>query len=435
MSQDVSNNQRESEALANSSSIKPWSVEAYADHLMDDLFADIDRVLEGGSVSPPEQPSTEYVSLQPVKVPQATLPPTWVPPHDLLPPRQQDNTPRSIVQMPVAIDVRVEDVEAEESEKSGKSQSFDKLLFGFALASVLVTVLLWAASQDRLKWLFSREIPAAQVTQEAQPKVDEQFVNYMERSLESIERKAEANKQNATRANVPPTSNLPSVSGAPGNGSGGANRSSVMERVYIPIYPSPSSQLGTSGTGLGLQSIAPLARPQLAPALPMRPIRPVPQILPVPSVRPALPARPKPQARLVPPVSLTSPMRLTPPPMRLAAPAKSAPPMRPAPAPKPPVAATIPQPQLPPPPPPSALPELSAATAPAPVAEAIHTLVGVLELGNRSAALFSINGVTKRLQVGENIGSSGWTLVSVDNQEAIIRRNGEVRSIYVGQKF
>ena len=64
-----------------------------------------------------------------------------------------------------------------------------------------------------------------------------------------------------------------------------------------------------------------------------------------------------------------------------------------------------------------------------------HVLIGLLELGDRSAALFEIDGATQRIQLGERIGSSGWTLVSISNQEAIIRRNGEVRSIYVGQQF
>jgi hypothetical protein len=56
-------------------------------------------------------------------------------------------------------------------------------------------------------------------------------------------------------------------------------------------------------------------------------------------------------------------------------------------------------------------------------------------LGDRSAALFEINGNTQRINVGEAIGASGWALVSVANQEAVVRRNGEVRSVYVGQKF
>jgi Tfp pilus assembly protein PilP len=62
-------------------------------------------------------------------------------------------------------------------------------------------------------------------------------------------------------------------------------------------------------------------------------------------------------------------------------------------------------------------------------------LIGILELGDRSAALFEVNGVSRRVKVGENIGSSGWTLVEVKNREAVIRRNGEVRSIIVGQSF
>jgi hypothetical protein len=58
-----------------------------------------------------------------------------------------------------------------------------------------------------------------------------------------------------------------------------------------------------------------------------------------------------------------------------------------------------------------------------------------MELGDRSAGLFEINGVARRIRIGQTIGSSGWTLVEVKDGEAIIRRNGEVRSIFVGQKF
>ena len=64
-----------------------------------------------------------------------------------------------------------------------------------------------------------------------------------------------------------------------------------------------------------------------------------------------------------------------------------------------------------------------------------HVLEGLLELGEQSAAIFKVNGVSRRVQKGETIGASGWTLVDVANGEAIIRRNGEVRSIFAGQKF
>lgn len=64
-----------------------------------------------------------------------------------------------------------------------------------------------------------------------------------------------------------------------------------------------------------------------------------------------------------------------------------------------------------------------------------HVLLGVLELGERSAALFEIGGVPQRVYIGERIGNSGWSLVSVANEEAVVRRNGEVRTLYIGQKF
>jgi len=64
-----------------------------------------------------------------------------------------------------------------------------------------------------------------------------------------------------------------------------------------------------------------------------------------------------------------------------------------------------------------------------------HALIGLLELGDRSAALLEVNGVPQRIQVGERIGASGWKIMSISNQTAIIQRNSEVRSIYVGQQF
>ena len=83
----------------------------------------------------------------------------------------------------------------------------------------------------------------------------------------------------------------------------------------------------------------------------------------------------------------------------------------------------------------SATPSAAAGSIPNIAPASVHVLVGVLELGDRSAALFEINGTPQRFYIGENISTSGWTLVSVANQEAVIRRNGEVRSVYVGQQF
>ena len=64
-----------------------------------------------------------------------------------------------------------------------------------------------------------------------------------------------------------------------------------------------------------------------------------------------------------------------------------------------------------------------------------HTLVGLLELGDRSVALFSIDGVTRRVSIGEAVGGSGWVLAEVASQEAKVRKDGEVKSLFIGQKF
>ena len=64
-----------------------------------------------------------------------------------------------------------------------------------------------------------------------------------------------------------------------------------------------------------------------------------------------------------------------------------------------------------------------------------HALVGILNLGSRSAALFNIDGSSQRAYVGDRIGVSDWSLVSVNGQDVVVRRDGEVRSIYIGQRF
>lgn len=86
---------------------------------------------------------------------------------------------------------------------------------------------------------------------------------------------------------------------------------------------------------------------------------------------------------------------------------------------------------------PTGTPTAASTVTDAPIAlpAAVHKLVGILELGDRSAALFEIDGTPQRVYLGERIGGSSWSLVSVSNEEAVIRRNGEVRSIYIGQQF
>lgn len=64
-----------------------------------------------------------------------------------------------------------------------------------------------------------------------------------------------------------------------------------------------------------------------------------------------------------------------------------------------------------------------------------HTLVGVLEFGEQSSALFTANGLTQRFEIGERIGPTDWVLTRVENQKAILSRQGKTRYLEVGQSF
>ena len=70
---------------------------------------------------------------------------------------------------------------------------------------------------------------------------------------------------------------------------------------------------------------------------------------------------------------------------------------------------------------------------PSPVKD--YTLLGIVELGKRSAALFKVDGVTKRVWVGEKLDRKGWVLDSVVDQKAKIVRQGKIRYLSVGEKF
>ncbi|MDJ0843054.1 hypothetical protein [Crocosphaera sp.] len=64
-----------------------------------------------------------------------------------------------------------------------------------------------------------------------------------------------------------------------------------------------------------------------------------------------------------------------------------------------------------------------------------HQLVGVLESGQQSTAIFTFNGISRRFEIGEAVGSSGGILMGVQNQKAIIYHNGQTKYLEVGQAF
>ncbi|NJK33619.1 MAG: hypothetical protein HC919_00985 [Oscillatoriales cyanobacterium SM2_2_1] len=78
-------------------------------------------------------------------------------------------------------------------------------------------------------------------------------------------------------------------------------------------------------------------------------------------------------------------------------------------------------------------------TAPPPVVAAAptpqHTLVGILDLGDRSAAMFEVAGAVQSIALGKPIGSSGWLIAKIKQQEVTLKRGAETKVVLVGQKF
>lgn len=355
MSQNLSTNTRKEEQLTPLSPIQPWSAALEADKLMDDLFLDIDYILEGGGKLPTEPVQPEYVSLKSIQIPKITMPPAVVSQQELAKPAKEKLTDSTrSIQPPEKVESKTAS-----SQRVPSGWSWDKIILGVGFLAVVVTITLLLTNRNRLAWSWFGKGNLPQNLQISTS--DAQFISYMLRSLEVIDSSREVDQQQT--AAVASTDDSPerSLQTSRNQTSLTQQEPSVLERVYYPVYP-------------------PQERPSSKPS--------------TPDIKPSV-VPPSPAASL--PV-LTSP-------------------------------STSPTPVK--------TPEVEETTPPSPKPSPVakHTLVGLVELGADSAALFEIDGITQRVYIGEAIGSSGWTLVSVANDEAVIRRNGEVRSVYPGQKF
>jgi hypothetical protein len=330
------------------------SLETSADALIDDVFADIERMVERGVglFVPETDDEADFFDRldlanfhdEPDKADSIFSPEDLEPsPSEALAVLPKVS-PRELTMGEAEIDADVLlDLARESQAPPEKRQSIDALLLSVIVATLAITGGIWLYLRQHTP---PGNVPLVEEPSPAEvlaAQRDADFLDYVQRSVERIERSK--NQGDALASGSPQTS------------------PTVLERIYIPFNQPPSVP--------SAPDVSSLPSPGSAPVIPT----PAPSI----AIQPAPPAPPAP-----------------------------------APAPDPsPSVAVIPN------------------IAPSPS----HVLIGLLELGDRSAALFEIEGTPHRIQVGERIGSSGWALVSISNQEAIIRRNGEVRSIYIGQQF
>ena len=422
---------------------EPWSIDFYADGLMDELFADIDEILDvngnlpdhilrHGSRTPRsiEQTSgndwfdnsgelttpvaSEYKHLQTINVPPIVFANSLARTEQTVPQATRDeSTGTNIIDRPGAI------TQHEKTRLNQRKKLIAGTTIGVAIAGTLLV-------QSGLLSLFTSRLtqPDIYLSQtQLSTKVDVQteLVDYMLGSLAVISKQGKtSNRASAdSRLNNRGISQTSVVTGdlAPPVTANNTqpvvnNSTGVVERIYIPVYQAPSPMRyappPTPAAPVAQSQVATNSQTSQSEAVntQTQPVQPSAQSgngNQVAAVRPELKPLPVQSA----------PMNVRPP----SAPIPGLPvaPLRTTSSPtNPPEQAYLQTPQ---------------------VTAAAHTLAGLLELGEKSAALFESEGITRRINMGETIGSSGWTLVEVAKGEAIVRRNGEVRSVFPGQKL
>lgn len=418
---------------------EPWTMETYADDLMDELFSDIDCILDGsGNLSSQIVQAQQQVIIHQAKLPQI------VPPETIINPIQQVEQHR--------IDAQFDTVAKNNLPKTAKTikkprrkiwRNLRQILTVSAGLGLAIAAINWAISNGFLNRLTSKSLQFALQEPTLQQKVlqaqsaptqaeiKSDLVDYMMGALTIIDRQQDmqntASADNIARATpVPvnqaslayanqPTAKLqePKIAN---NAKPLPSRSTrVVERIYIPVYQAPQPMR--------------YAPPPVAQA-PLPPVTTASEeVAPKPSEDKAKKTAPAKVAKAEPPKEISAfasvreikPLAVKTKPVNVRQ-APEVPKMKQG-------STVAPSQQT------KAAPVQKKENVVSSVPISSHVLEGLLELGEQSAALFKVNGITRRIQIGENIGASGWTLVDVANGEAIIRRNGEVRSIFAGQKF
>lgn len=373
---------------------EPWMIETYAESLMDELFNDIENILDSPSKRNHHIDRRESIPVQPMsfKMPDVVLPSTV---NKLL----QSASPIKNIQTTTLV-VNPPSIGGITTKGEPQISSLSKVIF-MGLSLTLGTLGMVYLTESGLlttinTQLTSQSWPNPQISSPVSVTTDPQLdlVNYMLAALTLIEQQGTTNitikpgfpagNINQTTAapllNTQPTATLP-LPVAANNVLPATNQPSspnVIERMYIPVDQSPV-------TKYQLPTVPPVPIPPKLPSSSSLAVNNLPINDKQPATKPiAETTQVKPNPVAVNPLPAKEPTNIV---EQVSVPSYSA------------------------------------------------QLDGLLELGNQSVALFKVDGISHRISLGENIGNTGWILVEVSNGEAIIRRNGEVRSIYTGQKL
>jgi len=439
MSQEASTNLIIPEPSEELIAIEPWTIDTYADGFMDDLFAEIDSILDSSANLPSHTVQQTYPHLQTIRMSPVVLPNQ---------PWQNMQTVTHYKNNPNAVVVNTAPVRKVVKRVRPKSRHwFSRMLSVGTNLAVAIASIVWLMNSGLFHRFrlasFQQALEAPQPKLPTKAEIEADFVNYMLGSLAAIDRQEAKTKikpinvaltpgvtNNHTalayvRNDQPPPSLPPVLTANNTSPAPTSTSTNVVERIYIPVYKAPLPMRYVPPKVSGISTTLP-PLPSAVNQKTTNTSKPPSIVKPSPNsgIQPTKPANVLAvvQQNLKPVDIKTAPITVR------QAPKATLPSLSTSLKPVQQPTATAPQSQ------PTPVKEVTAiASAPTPA----YILEGLLESENKSksAALFQINGVTQRVGIGESIGSSGWTLVDVANKEAIIRRNGEVRSIFAGQRF
>jgi hypothetical protein len=332
---------------------EPVQVDCFADRLMDELFEDVEKLLEG---SVPPEPVKPVRKAEPPKHLSFDIAPT---------PRSADIVARpNLPQWKSSENLsKKPKTRVKRKQTKPRGTAFQKVLVFAFCASALTAVSVWVANRGIFPRLTAVASPSSPtVATIPAPKVvpadtNPQFAQYMMRSLATIDRRVATGKPTVGVLTVPYTNPLPTVPVSKTVAKSGSTLPETPVVINVPAAPAAApatnSPAGSSELNQILSRLSSVLE-KLSPAL----NRPAAQSAPIARANTAS----------------TEPQRT--------------------------------------------LRGIAIATDP-----------------SQSAVLFEMNGITQRHFIGESIGSSGWSVVDISNNYVTVRRNGEVRSISVGQKL
>jgi hypothetical protein len=357
----------------------------YANHLMDEIFDEVEQVLDG-SLLPPDEPVKVEFGKPDINLDIAHMLAERYP---LLAQKLEEANAEPIPDLP-GPDIALHKVDEKVAAPAPAGLSlFERFMIFTGCASAVAALAVWLISQGLVTKganFLSRKLattsPVAMNAPAPNPvnPADVQFSDYVLRSLAALDRDAAANPQ--VVAIVPPTAlgAKPVQSGtmlpkpSPSNLKLGPNQTAAKPGVALPNQPT-------------FQPVAPATQTDLVTRTEMnqvmnRIVGMLERVAPGVSNRLPLPAGSIAQASKTP--------------VRIAAAVK---PVKPA------------------------------AAQPA-ANEPKRRLSGVVEFsGGKSVVTIEYNGATQRVYIGEPVGSTGWTLIDVKGTTATFRKNGEIRTL------